>query len=69
MIFSRLSVLLVVSLAVQKLLRLMQSHGFSVSLACVASADASVTVLLRMMSELVLPTFSSRISLGPRDAL
>lgn len=69
MMFSRLSVFLVVSLAVQKLLSLMQSHRFRVSLASVALADVSVTVLLRMMCELVLPTFSSRVSLDPRDAL
>nr|KAF6477977.1 hypothetical protein HJG59_010869 [Molossus molossus] len=58
-IVGSLSILMVVYFAVQKLLSLMQSHVFIFSFVSVALGDVSVKILLCMMSEILLPTFSS----------
>ena len=47
-------------LAMQKLLLLMWSHLFMLSFMSLALEDVSVRLLLRGMSEIFLPVFSSR---------
>ena len=47
-------------LAMQKLFILMRSHLFILSFKSLALGDKSVTMLLRGMSEIFLPMFSSR---------
>ena len=48
------------SLAMQKLFILMRSHLFILSFMSLALGDVSVRMLLRGMSEIFLPMFSSR---------
>ena len=48
------------SLAMQKLCILMRSHLFILSFMSLALGDLLVTILLRGMSEIFLPMFSSR---------
>ena len=48
------------SLAVKKLFILMRSHLFILSFMSLALGDMSVRILLRGMSEIFLPMFSSR---------
>ena len=48
------------SLALQKLFILMRSHLFIVSFLSLVLGDVSVKMLLRGMSEIFLPMFSSR---------
>ena len=48
------------SLAMQKLFILMRSHLFILSFMSLALGDISVKILLRGMSEIFLPMFSSR---------
>ena len=55
-----LSILLMFSLAVQKLYILMKSHLFILSFMFLALGDISVKMLLRGISEVFLPMFSSR---------
>ena len=55
-----LFILLMFSLAVQKLVILMKSHLFILSFMSFALGDVSVRMLLRGMSEIFLPMFSSR---------
>ena len=55
-----LFILLMFSLAVQKLFILMKSHLFILSFMSLALGDILVNVLLHGMSEIVLPMFSSR---------
>ena len=55
-----LFMLLMFSLAVQKLLILMKSHFFILSFMSLALGDISVKMLLCGMSEIFLPMFSSR---------
>ena len=52
--------LVLFSLALQKLFILMRSHLFILSFMFLALRDMSVRMLLRGMSEIFLPTFSSR---------
>ena len=52
--------LVLLSLAVQKLFILMRSHLFILSFMSLALGDMSVRMLLRGMSEIFLPMFSSR---------
>ena len=52
--------LVLFSLAMQKLLILMRSHLFILSFMSLALGDVSVRMLLRGMSEIILPMFSSR---------
>ena len=52
--------LMLFSLAVQKLFILMRSHLFILSSMSLALGDVSVRMLLRGMSEIFLPMFSSR---------
>ena len=52
--------LVLFSLAVQKLFILMRSHLFILSFMSLALGDVSVRMLLRGMSEIFLPMFSSR---------
>ena len=52
--------LVLFSLAMQKLFSLMRSHFFILSFMSLALGDVSVRMLLRGMSEIFLPTFSSR---------
>ena len=52
--------LVLFSLAMQKLFILMRSHLFILSFMSLASGDMSVRMLLRGMSEIFLPMFSSR---------
>ena len=49
------------SLALQKLFILMRSHLFILSFMSLVLGDVSVRMLLRVMSEIFLPMFSSRI--------
>ena len=49
------------SLAMHKLFILMRSHLFILSFMSLALGDMSVRILLRGMSEMFLPMFSSRI--------
>ena len=53
--------LVLFSLAMQKLFILMRSHLFILSFMSLALGDMSVRMLLRGMSEIFLPMFSSRI--------
>ena len=55
-----LFILMLFSLAVQKLFILMRSHLFILSFMPLALGDMSVRMLLREMSEIFLPMFSSR---------
>ncbi|KAF6081675.1 hypothetical protein HJG60_008715 [Phyllostomus discolor] len=55
-----LLILILFSLAVQKLLILMRLHLFILSFMSLALGDKSVKKLLREISEILLPTFSSR---------
>ena len=52
--------LMLFSLALQKLVILMRSHLFILSFMSLALVDMSVRMLLRGMSEIFLPMFSSR---------
>ena len=53
-------ILMLFSLAMQKLFILMRSHLFILSFMFLALGDVSVKVLMRGMSEIFLPMFSSR---------
>ena len=55
-----LFILVLFSLAMQKLFILMRSHLFILSFKSLALGDISVRMLLRGMSEIFLPMFSSR---------
>ena len=55
-----LFILMLFSLARQKLFDLMRSHLFILSFMSLALGDVSVRILLRGMSEIFLPMFSSR---------
>ena len=55
----RLCILLLFSLAMQKLFILMMPHLFILSFMSLALGDMSVRMLLRGMSEIFLPMFSS----------
>ena len=55
-----LFILMLFSLAMQKLYNLMRSHLFFLSFMSLALGDMSVRMLLRGMSEISLPMFSSR---------
>ena len=55
-----LFILMLFSLAMQKHFILMRSHLFILSLISLALGDVSVRMLLRGMSEIFLPMFSSR---------
>ena len=58
--FGSLCNLVLFSLAMQKLFILMRSHLFILSFMSLALGDVSVRMLLRGMSEIFLPMFSSR---------
>ena len=53
-------ILLMFSLAMQKLFNLMKSHLFILSFMALALGDISVKILLHGKSEIFLPMFSSR---------
>ena len=53
--------LVLFSLAMQKLFISMRSHLFTLSFMSLALGDVSVKMLLHGMSEIFLPTFSSRV--------
>ena len=55
-----LFILILFSLAMQKLFNLMRSHLFILSFMSLALGDISIKMLLRAMSEIFLPMFSSR---------
>ena len=55
-----LSILMLFSLVKQKLFNLMGSHVFILSFMSLALGDVPLMMLLRGMSEIVLPMFSSR---------
>ena len=55
-----LYILMLFSLAMQKFFNLMRSHLFILSFMSLALGDMSVRMLLRGMSEIFLPMFSSR---------
>ena len=55
-----LCILMLFSLAMQKLFNLMKSHLFIFSFMPLALGDISVKMLLHGMSEIFLPMFSSR---------
>ena len=55
-----LCILMLFSLAIQKLFILMRSHLFILSFLSLALGDMSVRMLLHGMSEIFLPMFSSR---------
>ena len=55
-----LCILMLFSLAMQKLFILMRSHLFILSFKSLALGDVSVRMLLRGISEIFLPMFSSR---------
>ena len=55
-----LFILMLFSLAMQKLFILMRSHLFILSFMSFALGDVSVRMLLRGMSEIYVPMFSSR---------
>ena len=55
-----LFILMLYSLAMQKLFILIRSHLFTLSFMFLALGDVSVKMLLRGMSEIILPMFSSR---------
>ena len=56
-----LCILMLFSLAMQKLFILMRSHFFILSFMSLALGDISLKMLLHGMSEIFLPKFSSRI--------
>ena len=56
-----LFILMLCSLAMQKLFILMRSHLFILSFMSLVLGDMSVRMLLRGMSEIFLPMFSSRM--------
>ena len=58
-----LLILMLFSLAMQKLFNLMRSHLFFLSIMSLALGDISVKMLQRGMSETFLPMFSSRTSM------
>ena len=60
-IVGSLCILMLFSLAIQKLLILMRSHLFIPSFMSLALGDVSMRMLLHGMSEIFLPMFSSRI--------
>ena len=55
-----LFILMLFSLAMQRLFILMRSHLFILSFMCLALGDVSVRMLLHGMSEMFLPMFTSR---------
>ena len=55
-----LFILMLLSLAIQKLFNLMRSHLFILSFMSLALGDMSVRMLLSGMSEIFMPMFSSR---------
>ena len=57
---SSLFILMLFCLAMQKLFILMRSHLFILSFMSLALGDMSVRILLRGISEIFLPMFSSR---------
>ena len=59
-----LFILLMFSLAVQKLFILMMSHLFILSFMSLAVGDISVKILLHGIAEIFLPMFSSRTFMG-----
>ena len=59
-IVGSLFILMLFSLATQKLFNLMRSHLFILSFMSLALGDVAVKMLLRGMSEIFLPMFSSR---------
>ena len=59
-IVGSLCILMLFSLAMQKFLILMRSHLFILSFMSLALGDISVRMLLRGMSEIFRPMFSSR---------
>ena len=59
-IVGSLFILMLFSLAMQKLFNLMRSHLFILSFMSLALGDVSLRMLLRGMSEIFLPMFSSR---------
>ena len=59
-IVGSLSILMLFSLAMQKLFNLIKSHLFVFSFMFLALGDVSVKMLLHGMSEIFLPMFSSR---------
>ena len=58
---SSLFIMLMFSLALQKLFNLMKSHLFILSFMSLALWDISVKMLLSGISEIFMPMFSSRI--------
>ena len=62
-IVGSLFILMLFSLAMQKLFNLMRSHFFILSFMFLALGDISVKILLCGMSEIFLPMFSSRTSI------
>ena len=65
-IVGSLFILLIFSLAVQKLFILMRSHLFILSFMSLALRDISVKILLREISEIFLLMFSSMTLMVPR---
>ena len=65
-IVGSLFILMLFSLAMQKLFILMRSHLFILSFLSLALGDVAVKMLLRGMSEIFLPMFSSRIFMMSR---
>ena len=63
LIVDSLFILMLFSLAIQKLFILMRSHLFIVSFMSLALGDEPVKMLLRGMSEIFLPVFSSRTTM------
>ena len=59
-----LFILLIFSLAMQKLFSIMRSHLFIISFMSLALGDILVKILLCGISEVFLPVFSSRILMG-----
>ena len=59
-IVGSLFILMLFSLVMQKLFNLMRSHLFILSFMSLALGDISVRMLLREMSQIFLPIFSSR---------
>ena len=62
-IVGSLFILMMCSLAMQKLFILMKSHLFILSFMSLAAGDLSVKVLLCQISDIFLPMFSSRTSM------
>ena len=60
-----LFILMLFSVALQKLFILMKSHLFILSFKCLALGDISVKILVRGISETFLPMFSSRTFMVP----